>query len=364
MESLEKPFFVTIFATCRESYLFKMKNSLFDTNDFWATDPLTPFKAFIASAEFVELGRRVPAYRDPGKSVEPLRPATIQVYTLMFGKFHRWMRDHGKTLFTVDDADILQFLNSRAVDESRTGGQLKSTIRVKYVRLLERIFQHLEVAPNPAQSTAFQIYKTAGASGKDLDMVVMDTSQQQAFMDALPVANDTPAGWKRRRDRAMQALMLGAGLTVAEAMHAKTRDVGALDASGSLPVTVRPESNHSTTREHRTLLRPFAVAEVMQWMDERKKLDIPGQLLFPASLATGKPLDKATVYRQVKKTFARAGLEMPRQGGRTLRNTFAVRELENESVELVGELLGLERRRSTEYYLDAARKKMKPQGLF
>lgn len=98
-------------------------------------------------------------------------------------------------------------------------------------------------------------------------------------------------------------------------------------------------------------------------MEERKKLDIPGQLLFPASLSTGKPLDKATVYRQVKKTFERAGLEMPRQGGRTLRNTFAVRELENESVELVGQLLGLERQRSTEAYLNAARHKARTQRL-
>jgi site-specific recombinase XerD len=341
-----------------------MKNSLFDTNHFWSSDPMTPFKAFIASPEFVELGRRVPSYRDPDKAPQPLRPATIQVYTLMFGKFNRWMRDHGKTLYTVTDDDILQFLDARHANENGVAEQLKSTIRVKYVRMLERLFQHLEVNPNPAQSTAFQIYKTKGASGKDLDMVVMDDAQQQAFMQALPVANATPAGWKRRRDRAMQALMLGAGLTVAEAMHAKTRDIGALDSTGSLPVTVRPESIHSTTREHRTLLRPFALAEVMQWVEERKKLDIPGQLLFPASLATGKPLDKATVYRQVKKTFARAGLEMPRQGGRTLRNTFAVRELEKESVELVGELLGLERRTSTEYYLNAARKKTKRQGLF
>ena len=74
-------------------------------------------------------------------------------------------------------------------------------------------------------------------------------------------------------------------------------------------------------------------------------------------------MDKATVYRQVKKTFERAGLEMPRQGGRTLRNTFAVRELEKESVELVGQLLGLERQRSTEAYLNAARRKTRSQRL-
>lgn len=194
---------------------------------------MTPFKAFIASSEFVELGRRVPAYRNPDQIVQPLRPATVHVYTLMFGKFNRWMRDHGKTLFTVSDDDILQFLNSRIADHDGVADQLKSTIRVKYVRMLERVFQHLEVAPNPAQSTAFQIYKTAGASGRDLDMVVMDQAQQEAFMQALPVANGTPAGWKRRRDRAMQALMLGAGLTVAEVMHTKLRDLGAPDSTGS-----------------------------------------------------------------------------------------------------------------------------------
>lgn len=135
------------------------------------------------------------------------------------------------------------------------------------------------------------------------------------------------------------------------------RDIGSVAADGSVIVTVRPESAHSTTREHQTLLRPFAAREVMNWVEERGQLEIPGQLLFPASLAGGKPLDKATVYRQVRKTFERAGLEMPRSGGRTLRNTFAVRELETGSVEQVSELLGLERTRSTEYYLDAARRR-------
>jgi site-specific recombinase XerD len=180
-------------------------------------------------------------------------------------------------------------------------------------------------------------------------------------MAALPVANPTAAGWKRRRDRAMQALMLGAGLTVAEAMHLKMRDIGAAGQDGSVPVTVRPESAHSTTREHRTLLRPFAAQEVLRWLEERKELAIPGQLLFPAALSGGKPLDKATVYRQVRKTFERAGLEMPRSGGRTLRNTFAVRELEKGSAESVGELLGLERTRSTEYYMNAARRRGRRQ---
>jgi site-specific recombinase XerD len=334
-----------------------MKNSLFDTRDFWAADPMTPFRNFISSSEFVEMGRRSATYQDPGKKPAPLRPATIHIYTLMFGKFVRWMAERGKTLVAISDADILEFLNARHADENGVVAHLKSTIRVRYVRMLERVFEHLEMSPNPAQSSAFQMLKTSGGSGRDLDMVVMDDAQLEAFMSALPVANATAAGWKRRRDRAMQAMMLGAGLTVAEAMHLKMRDIGEQGDDGSVAVTVRPESAHSTTREHQTLLRPFAAKEVLGWIEERRELGIPGQLLFPASLAGAKPLDKATVYRQVRKTFERAGLEMPRSGGRTLRNTFAVRELEHGPVEQVSEWLGLERTRSTEYYLNAARRR-------
>jgi integrase/recombinase XerD len=91
----------------------------------------------------------------------------------------------------------------------------------------------------------------------------------------------------------------------------------------------------------------------MSWMKERIALDIPGPLLFPATLNGGR-LDKATVYRQVKATFARAGIEVSRQGGRTLRNTFAVRELKaGGGIELVGEFMGHRKRRSTEHYLIA-----------
>jgi site-specific recombinase XerD len=54
----------------------------------------------------------------------------------------------------------------------------------------------------------------------------------------------------------------------------------------------------------------------------------------------------------VKATFARAGIEVSRQGGRTLRNSFAARELKaGGAIELVGEFMGHRRRRSTEHYI-------------
>lgn len=63
-------------------------------------------------------------------------------------------------------------------------------------------------------------------------------------------------------------------------------------------------------------------------------------------------LHKATVYRHVKATLERAGIDVERMGGRTLRNSFAVRELENGApVELVKQYMGHHELRSTEKYL-------------
>lgn len=108
-------------------------------------------------------------------------------------------------------------------------------------------------------------------------------------------------------------------------------------------------------RAHQTQLRPFAVPEIERWRGLRAALGIAGPLLFPATLQGGK-LARATVYRQVKATFARAGNDAAHLGGRTLRNAFAVRELTATAgnMELVGEFLGHRKRRAIEPYAQAA----------
>ena len=69
-------------------------------------------------------------------------------------------------------------------------------------------------------------------------------------------------------------------------------------------------------------------------------------------------LDKATVYRQIRKTFEAAKIELPRRGGRTLRNTFAAQEIRAgaSNAELI-EKLGLNEERSLEIYANAAKLK-------
>lgn len=320
------------------------------TDHLWEKDPVKPFADFVTSIAFVELGLRAPKYLDVDRRALPLSTSSATIYRLMFGKFARWMTENGKTLYTVSDRDIMAFLDAGEKTPRGVVKVLNSRIRLRYLRLLERVFAHLDILPNPAQGTALTVYKTPGAAGREMPMVVLTADQEAAFLAALPVASHTLAGWKRRRDRAMQALMLGAGLKVSEALVVTTDALGKPDDEGALAVKVVP-AKESALKEHQSRLRPFAVAEVLGWAAERRKLKIPGKLLFPASLEQGEVLDKATVYRQVKKTFQRAKLPLSHLGGRTLRNTFAIRELQSETVEQVQEMMGHHLRRSTEDYL-------------
>ena len=335
--------------------------SLFDNPHIWVSEPRVAFEAFVLSPEFQLLGRRKTTAAKTDQP-PPMRASSARIYILMFGKFLRWLEERETPLLDVTNATILQFLEHASASDDPHAPlkkDLNSSIRIRYLRIFERVFHHLNVHPNPARHAAFEIYKSQDKQlrGQDLEKVAMTNAEHLAFMQALPLApepvdgGDPTRGWKRRRDRAMQAIMLGAGLKVSEVIGVATDHVGVLDATSCLPVTVSPTSTGGTSRWHQTQLRPFAVQEVLMWKAERTRLAIPGALLFPASLQGGR-LDKATVYRQVKATFARAGIDIQRLGGRTLRNSFAVRELnQGASIELVGEFMGHRKRKSTEHYV-------------
>jgi len=289
-------------------------------------------------------------------SLRPIRDSSAQVYLHMFGRFARWMAREQLDVFNITATHLREFLEYRESEDGKPLRALTSSIRIRYLRMLERVFAHLGLQPNPAQHAAFHIHRTV-AAGRDKPKAVLSATEQVAFMRVLPDAEafssddlDNPS-WKRRRDRAMLAMMLGAGLKVSEVIGIRTESVGVVDTSGSIPVAITPKSVNGNAKHHETQLRPFATNEVTTWLVERKMRKIPGELLFPASLQGG-ILNKATVYRYVKETLARAGIDVHRKGGRTLRNSFGVRELASGGpVELVGQFLGHKKRKSTEKYL-------------
>jgi site-specific recombinase XerD len=319
----------------------------------WNSEPLAQFKLFVRSPAFAATSLRLGDRLD----VKPLSDDSATIYILMFGKFVRWMQSQHKTLSSLDHRDLLAFL------ELGENGKLdlNSKISYRYLRLLERCYGHLEVNPNPAQHAIFEAARKRVA--KDQEMVALTDVQLLQFMQALPVHLANPhavqpsRGWKRRRDRAMQLIMLCAGLRVSEVIGMQIDEVGAqAELDGSLQLSIRPEAKQDTSYEHATLLHPVAVPDVLAWLRERNASGIPGTLLFPANTRAEK-LDKATVYRQVKATFVRAGLTMARSGGRTLRNTFAIQELKNGTTDQeLTQQLGLALEISTRTYVNAGLK--------
>jgi len=337
--------------------------SLFDTKESWEENLRDAFAGFIASVEFVRLGRRrQPEDADPDDQ-RPLRPSSQRIYQTMFAHFCKWLTARDIKFSDVTHEHIAIFLDqpSDDPDGGRGSVRLASKIRVVYIRILERVFTHLKVEPNPASLVVLDKAKHF-KRGKEEDKSFLTEAEIDLFMEHLPAAAPfieklaIDRSWKKRRDRAMLALMIGAGLKVSEVVAIETDSVGAVDATtGSVPINIRSWESDGTSRPHRAMLRPFAAKEVLAWREERKFLKIPGKLLFPSAL---KPknrktnqLNKATVYRSVKDTFVLAGIDVSRMGGRTLRNTFAIHELETHSPELVGEFLGHRKMRSTERYL-------------
>lgn len=313
----------------------------------WNTDPARAFKQFVSTTAFAETGKRVRA----DGTLRVLSAESAKIYNFMFTNVASWIREQGLSFATVTQHDLLRFVERTAKGKR----VLNSKIAYRYLRLLERCYEHLDVAPNPAQQAILGIDRAHMA--KDDAGRTLSEEQLERFFAALPAQapgrrSHTPFdGWKRRRDRAMQVVMALAGLRVSEAVGLLLPEVGrqaALD--GSILLTITPDEKHDTSHEHAVALPGEGVDELLPWLQEREAMAIPGQFVFPANL-TGARMTRKTVYVQMRATFERAGLDLARSGGRTLRNTFAKRQLDQgTSAGELKDVLGLALERSAADY--------------
>jgi site-specific recombinase XerD len=284
-------------------------------------------------------------------TLRTLSPESTKIYIFMFTNLARWLLEQGLSFSTVTQADLLRFID-RTVNGKRI---LNSKIAYRYLRLLERCYEHLEVVPNPAQQAIIGIdraHMTKDEAGR-----ILSEDQLERFFAALPApppqcrSNTAFDGWKRRRDRAMQVVIALAGLRVSEAVGLLIPEVGRQVAiDGSIELTITPDEKHDTSHEHAVTLPRAGADELRHWLQEREAMAIPGQFVFPANL-TGTRMTRKTVYVQMRATFERAGMDLARSGGRTLRNTFAKRQLDSgASADELKDVLGLALERSAADY--------------
>jgi integrase/recombinase XerD len=304
----------------------------------WDKDPIAAFEQFLLSPAFAQTAKR---------AAPPVSTASAEIYQFMFGRVAKWMLARGRKFSSLQPSDLVEFLSSR----DARGRPLQSKIIYRYLRLLERCYEHLEQTPNPA-STAIVILG-ANRPARDREMVALSPGQGGQIIAAKPELTS----WKRQRDRAMQLVMLCAGLRVAEAIGLLVREIATVpEADGTLRIRLTPSGKQPTSRAHETFLQQPAVEEVLAWLTARQRLEFPGDLVFPADDA-GTPLHKSTVYRQSRSALKEAEVAMSHVGGRTLRNGFAVAELRaGTPEETMRKRLGLARGLALESYLGAARR--------
>jgi integrase/recombinase XerD len=312
----------------------------------WNTDPVRAFKEFIFTEAFAETGRRARA----DGTLRMLSAESAKIYVFMFGNLASWLVEQGLTFSTVTHADLGRFIN-RTEKGKRV---LNSKIAYRYLRLLERCYEHLAVSPNPAQQAILAIDRAQMT--KDEAGRTLSEEQLERFFAALPAQSQpggsTPfSGWKRRRDRAMQVVIALAGLKVSEAVGLLVAEVGKqVGLDGAIVLTITPDEKNDTSHEHEVTLPRRGAEELLRWLQEREAMAIPGQFVFPANL-TGTRLTRKTVYVQMRATFERAGMDLSRSGGRTLRNTFAKQQLDKGATpEELKDVLGLALERSAADY--------------
>lgn len=329
----------------------------------WDADPLASFTAFVRTTEFAQTSQRL-GEADP----EPISSKSAAIYTFMFRKFTTWIAGENRRFSQVEEKDLVRFIS-----QLRRRGEQNSGITERYLRLLERCYKHLQIAPNPATSaTKLAIDNRYLAQNAGTEALALE--QIDAFVAALPPldspganrAGRPPKAWKRRRDHAVQATMLFGGLKVAEAIGLHLDEVK--ESLSPLPIRLKisPEDKHDTSYEHETIVHGYGADALRHWLIERMAENRNGERVFTGDLVfpgdhEGKPMSKVTLWRQVKATFARAGIDVNRSGGRTLRNTFAAQQLNvhGRTKNDVKGYLGLALERSAEIYETAQPRKKK-----
>jgi site-specific recombinase XerD len=281
----------------------------------WLDDPRAAFDAWLAQQGF--------------------RHSSAQTYRAQWGNFLDWLAERRVQLDRTGKRTVARFVATLSI---------KRPQRQRYLRIIERVFdemRHAEVAAtNPARPIA-QRGDAAWRKAPDNEPTGFLAPDERAALVAqlfssLPPSLSAIARWRERRDRALVAIFLGAGVKVGEARLLTVSCVS--DREGW--ISIEAPNPHLSRR---TRLMPFARSLLDAWIEQRQAIGVKGDLLFPGA-PDGRPMHKATVLRAVDAQVDAAGFaqsRVARASPQTLRNSFAAEMFESGSPpELVAEWMG------------------------
>jgi integrase/recombinase XerD len=274
----------------------------------WDARPVDEFAGFVVTPAFVETSSR---QRDAVSS--PISAESAAIYKFMFGKFAAWMLERGLKMSTVNASDLQASSSCRPRRPARPEQQDRLPLPAPAGALL-RLPGALAESGAPGHRRLDRAQMTGCADDRPRP------DELERFLAALPAVREADDAPRRRLET-----------------PARPRDAGGDGAGrpargrGDRPAGGRDRTPAGRRRRHRTehhagststapatstatTLPRLGVAELFGWLKERAALEIPGSLAFPANM-DGEALHKATVYRQVRATFERAGMAVRAPAG-------------------------------------------------
>jgi site-specific recombinase XerD len=296
--------------------------------DFWPAQSLDAWQRAPAETFFTWLA-------DQRVGSRQFRESSCETYSAMFSAWMRHLEDRQLTLLEATCQDATAFFSVHG---------LEPVSRRRYLQLLDKVYRQLRDSgwehTNPMR---LELLKA-----RVLD-VPLPAGLDDAAENQLVRALKDIEGWKGVRDRAMAALLLGAGLRTNELVSLPISALGE-----AYRVRVEPLGVH---RSHTTLVLPDGPWRgwLRDWGIERIRRSIPGELLCPATLK-GAAYSPSGLFRRVASWFDDAAVAAERHGAGILRNTFARKALScgRYTPEEVQEFLGHEELRATTRHRSAS----------
>lgn len=256
----------------------------------------------------------------------PWSDGTKAVKQAMWLKFMRWVEREHLNFSKLTSADLEAFLKASEVIKEH---------RRRYVRLLEKVFDHLNVlglgAVNPGRDAAYKRIDR-GTNDRTAFLDVEERRKVELVIEARlgssGEGNEEKKGkgrkkqnWVRARDAAIAGVMIGAGAAVVSIRAMAVNCTNCREGRIRLP----REGGGS----YEAIALPIADLALTSWLRLRRERAGVGDIVFPADLRsrglqhTDTPaMHPSTIFRAVRSVLAEAGVTGPRACGQTLRNTY------------------------------------------
>ncbi|CAM2158279.1 Tyrosine recombinase XerC (plasmid) [Pararobbsia alpina] len=272
-----------------------------------------------------------------GADRKPFSTQSIVQHRAMFDRIYRFLLERGLSLATAGVDHVDAFLAAGG------GFAEDTTTRIRYAKLMDRLFRHLTEIGYRKGNPAFDVVNRMRWPEGDPEPAYLDDSQDAALQEHVqPAIADDP---RMLRNRAIVAVLLGTGVTVTEFLRLTVNDLMLQSTHPYLSV-----SAHGGRSSRTVQIEPFAVPVLEAWIRQRAADETESIALFPNK--DGKPLTVATLGNIVRDALTAIDVEAEDMSPRLLRNTDCRRRLSSgQSAEEVTYRLGLTTNRTVERML-------------